>query len=485
MRQRRKKRMITLIPALILALIPGLISGAASEWMAQDEGLTLESIYVQEQRITYLELKTQQAEKMPVYAAPFENAWRGGKGKAAVSTQQAFRLLGTAQNGDWTWIEYNIIAGERRIGWIRTGLQPMEYETNCFPADGTLLRIETETYLTDDPRGGQRIIRQLQPGDEVIGLGRIETGDDSFSGWIYAETEIDGQPAWGFLPDGTAAKIPSYTIEGDTVTYREGITTVGMTATEESMEYSETGSYETIWRSFGPGEIRGDSIAKDWDDFPEGVNRVIYPSTLKILGGEALLFGRWKEIVLPAHPESCDGYAFYGLHAEKLIFPETYTGTVFLDDHCTIDAFEAAEGNPAYRTVDGVLYSADGKTLIRYPNGRKDEHFDVPAGVETIRSSAFADDDMQLPLKTISLPMGLKEIEKWAFSGCGRLHSLTVPLTVTRLSPDAFANCVSLERLSLPAGQTAIFDDDWARMADFSVYNGDNGETIVPAAPRR
>ena len=127
----------------------------------------------------------------------------------------------------------------------------------------------------------------------------------------------------------------------------------------------------------------------------------------------------------------------------------------------------------------------DGKTLIRYPNGRKDEHFDVPAGVETIRSSAFADDDMQLPLKTISLPMGLKEIEKWAFSGCGRLHSLTVPLTVTRLSPDAFANCVSLERLSLPAGQTAIFDDDWARMADFSIYNGDNGETIVPAAPRR
>ena len=142
----------------------------------------------------------------------------------------------------------------------------------------------------------------------------------------------------------------------------------------------------------------------------------------------------------------------------------------------TIGRFEVEEGNPRYRDIDGVLFSADGKTLIRYPNMRKETHYDVPAGTEVIGNHAFSDDSMNSPLQTISLPIGLKRIEAFAFGGCGRLRSLAVPLTVTEIADSAFYACVSLERLSLPPG----FSVKWygyAEQADFTWYNGDNGAT--------
>ena len=45
--------------------------------------------------------------------------------------------------------------------------------------------------------------------------------------------------------------------------------------------------------------------------------------------------------------------------------------------------------NPVFRSVDGVLYSADGTTLIGYPYGRTDERFDIPMGVNAIAPGAL------------------------------------------------------------------------------------------------
>ncbi|MBQ7543142.1 MAG: leucine-rich repeat protein [Clostridia bacterium] len=56
-----------------------------------------------------------------------------------------------------------------------------------------------------------------------------------------------------------------------------------------------------------------------------------------------------------------------------------------------------------FKSEDGVLYSADGKTLVAYPNAKEITDFVIPEGTE-----AFADDDVffdwNCPLQTISLP---------------------------------------------------------------------------------
>lgn len=469
--------------AAALILIPALILFLAACAGAEEEGFALMSIEAGDDLINWRDLGLKKAEKLPVYSAPFEDAWRGANGKAAVSTKEPFRALGAAQNGEWTWIEYGTDGKNRRVGWIHAEYRPSEYDPNRFPADGAPLRITAETSMTDDPRGGRREILRLSPGDEVTGLGLVWTEEGSRSGWIYAETEIGGKPAWGFLPAGTAENIPVWTVSGDTLTWVDGVAAIGYSSAEEYVE-DENGNYTTVWRRFGPGELRGGTVDRFTEAVPPETVRIVFPAGLKALGDEAVVYGTWKEIVMPDGPARCASSALYALSVDRIVFPKGYAGAAFFDDHCTFGAFEAAEGNPLYRTADGVLYSADGKTLVRYPNGRKDEHFDVPAGVEVIGRNAFADDGMNLPLKTVSLPAGLKKIEGRAFSGCGRLQSLTVPLTVTELDPEAFEGCVSLERLSLPPGLTASFNEDWAERGDFSVYNGDNGGTAAAPKPR-
>ncbi len=484
----RQNRFFGFLIALfaVFALLPAGALGEGSNRIESEMDF-LGGIWSVEERVP----GDKNGKNVPVYSAPFDNAWRGAKGKAAVSTRESFSLLGTAQNKEWSWIEYDVDSKNRRVGWVRTDQIGRKSIYECSPLDRALLRITRETFVTDDPRGGERKIKTLRAGDEVIGLGTVDSvfGEE----WVYVETEIDGQPAWGFLPVDTTERIPSYTVVNGAVIYREGITIIG----GDLGEMGENGEY--VRRKFSPGELKGeglyvvdveDSEDDSWDEEDneddayddEGeeiwVDRIIYPSTLRILGSEAVTYGKWKEIRLPDGLEACDDFALYLTSVEKLIIPASYDGPYFRNADCLVGAYEVEEGNTVYRSVDGVLYSSDGKTLIRYPAGRKDEHFDVPAGVEVIGYKAFGDGNMSIPLKTISLPMGLKKIEAYAFSGCGRLVSLTIPLTVTELDPKAFAHCVSLERLSMPEALWQAFDIGDAYPGDFTYYNGDNGETM-------
>ena len=147
-----------------------------------------------------------------------------------------------------------------------------------------------------------------------------------------------------------------------------------------------------------------------------------------------------------------------------------------------VGAYEAPEGHPLYKTVDGVLFTKDGKTLLSYSTGRTATHYDVPKGVERIADQAFINEYLQ----TISLPIGLKEVGDYGFSGCTRLQSIALPLTVTKIGKDIFSDCVSLELVSLPEGMEAerYENDFWiAYYSDDRIFRGDNGDTTAGIAP--
>ena len=72
--------------------------------------------------------------------------------------------------------------------------------------------------------------------------------------------------------------------------------------------------------------------------------------------------------------------------------------------------------------VDGVTFSADGKTLIKYPKDKVDEEYVVPEGTQIIETEAF--DQVEL-LSHIILPFSLKEIRNNAFFKCFVLKAVT------------------------------------------------------------
>ena len=75
---------------------------------------------------------------------------------------------------------------------------------------------------------------------------------------------------------------------------------------------------------------------------------------------------------------------------------------------------------PSFKDVDGVLFTKDGKTLVRYPVGKPATSYAIPDGTETIEECAFmqtATGMQQKPgkLQTVTFPRSLKQIKSGAF----------------------------------------------------------------------
>ena len=87
-----------------------------------------------------------------------------------------------------------------------------------------------------------------------------------------------------------------------------------------------------------------------------------------------------------------------------------------------VNAFEGSRSlikividNGFYKSQDGVLYTADMRTLMLYPAGKEDVSFTIPDGVETIQSGAFVF-TFNSPLKELSIPASVTNIQPNAFS---------------------------------------------------------------------
>lgn len=118
--------------------------------------------------------------------------------------------------------------------------------------------------------------------------------------------------------------------------------------------------------------------------------------------------------------------------------------------NCTsLTKFVVLGGN-SYKTVNGVLFTYDSKTLVQYPCGLTVDSYTVPSGTETIGYGAFAFSS----LKSIVLPESILKIDKYAFSDCEALYSINIPDKVKIIDSDAFLNCKALKKVVIPASVT-------------------------------
>lgn len=78
--------------------------------------------------------------------------------------------------------------------------------------------------------------------------------------------------------------------------------------------------------------------------------------------------------------------------------------------------------NPEYKSADGVLYSKNGKNLIRYPQRKSNYSFTVPELVTKICESAFEDCEY---LHEAEVPESVQVIGGFAFNRCDNLECVT------------------------------------------------------------
>ena len=59
-------------------------------------------------------------------------------------------------------------------------------------------------------------------------------------------------------------------------------------------------------------------------------------------------------------------------------------------DYCTsLASITVGENNQAYMSIDGSLYTKNGKELVQYATGKRDKAFTIPDSVTTIGKGAF------------------------------------------------------------------------------------------------
>ena len=119
---------------------------------------------------------------------------------------------------------------------------------------------------------------------------------------------------------------------------------------------------------------------------------------------------------------------------------------------CTaLTSINVNENNSAYCDVEGVLFTKDKTTLVRYPGGKKD--YDIPGSVTSIGNLAFYG---CTSLTSVTIPDSVTTIGVGAFAGCTSLTSVTIPDSVTTIGESAFRDCDSLTSVIIGDSVTTI-----------------------------
>jgi len=94
--------------------------------------------------------------------------------------------------------------------------------------------------------------------------------------------------------------------------------------------------------------------------------------------------------------------------------------------------------NKSYSSIEGVLFNKNNTVLIRYPVGKKEKDYIMPATVTTIRGEAFY---KCTGLTSVTLPERVTTIGEGAFYECQDLANINIPRRVSSIGDAAFYKC--------------------------------------------
>ncbi len=165
--------------------------------------------------------------------------------------------------------------------------------------------------------------------------------------------------------------------------------------------------------------------------------------------------------------------------------------------HSTLTAFEVEEGNPAYTSVDGVLFTADGTVLLSYPKGKEGASYAIPEGTVELGKDAFYHVGQ---LTQLTMPDSLEILGDSALEGTKGLQELTLGKNITTLEYDSIygsgitsltlsekltedtvnGNCIygcnQLTTLHVPAG-AAYIPDNMAKHGSLTAIEVEEGNS--------
>ena len=266
--------------------------------------------------------------------------------------------------------------------------------------------------------------------------------------FVNADVTLDGEPVIG-----------SFTVGGLTfaVIGESSIELVGVSPDWQQVTDSQEGEGSGAAPMLASGSDESASLA-----LPETITYSDTDYTLTSIGAYAFYLSGVTSVTLPASVSDVDARAFRSSDVANVT---------------------VADGNPSFSSYDGVLYDASRSSLLLIPGGRqgavrissKAEEVDASAfshcaGVDAISVDAGSahlsswegllyDADGTTLLRVpagatdITIREGCTTIAAGALEACASLATITAPASVTSISPDVFT---SVPTVSLPAASVLL-----------------------------
>ncbi len=262
--------------------------------------------------------------------------------------------------------------------------------------------------------------------------------------------------------------------EIETLTIEAGVTSVG--------EYA-----------FYKGKIKNLVIGKDvekiyyWGFSETTLENITFAEDGKLSVIDGYVFRNnksLKSVVLPSSLRTMSSGVFYGCSSlESVTINEGFTkfigGDVFSEsavktiklpasfekatkrfwNNRVLTTITVAEENKNVKAVDGILYSADGKSLIGVPAGKTE--VTILDTVEIVEKCAF----WGWKGASISLPDSVKTVRAEAFRTCYSLKTVNIGSKIESIDTDAFCYCAASYDLKItiakPENSIAGYEKCW------------------------
>ncbi len=118
----------------------------------------------------------------------------------------------------------------------------------------------------------------------------------------------------------------------------------------------------------------------------------------------------------------------------------------------SLSAITVDANNPAYSSVDGVLFDKNQATLMQYPASKAGGDYSIPSSVASIGDYAFY---YCTSLTNVTIPNSVTSIGEAAFQYCTGLTGVTIGSSVIRIGMSAFQACSRLSAITVDANNPA------------------------------
>ena len=259
-----------------------------------------------------------------------------------------------------------------------------------------------------------------------------------------------------------------------------------------------------------------------WKAYDRDIKSVIIePGVTKIGSHAFFMCNNLESVSIPEGVTTIEDRAFWQTSLKNITIPASVAQIgstikeVFYQCY-DLESITVASGNAAYKSVDGVLYTADGRTLIQYPQNKADTSykmideatkidflaFNYTQNLQTIdfnNVTEFADKAVygnqalqEIVLKnatslgnqafsgnkkvtSVVLEKAPTAVGKSVFSSCTSLTNVTLPYDMKELQDSMFAFCTALKTLKFPAQLERIGEACFDKA-------GLTGDLVIPAS---